>query len=65
LYSFYFKKKYSIENAEPLLLDPHGNFRNLTTRGFVFKLQNYTFSGHIVAVMALMEIPAIIVGLSS
>jgi hypothetical protein len=25
-------------------------------------MQNYTFSGHMVAVMALMEAPAIIVG---
>jgi hypothetical protein len=28
-------------------------------------MQNYTFSGHMVAVMALMEAPAIIVGVEN
>jgi hypothetical protein len=36
--------------------------RLLLATAVTFEMQKYTFSGHMVAVMALMEAPAIIIG---
>lgn len=64
LYSFFIlKKKYSIENAGAIAAT-YGSVSAVTfvTAVSFLELQNFTFSGHMVAVMALMEAPAIIVG---
>jgi hypothetical protein len=64
LYSFFIlKKKYSIENAGAIAAT-YGSVSAVTfvTAVSFLEIQNYTFSGHMVAVMALMEAPAIIVG---
>ncbi len=64
LYCFFIlKKKYSIENAGAIAAT-YGSVSAVTfvTAVSFLELQNFTFSGHMVAVMALMEAPAIIVG---
>lgn len=64
LYTFFIlKKKYDIENAGAIAAT-YGSVSAVTfvTAVSFLELQNYTFSGHMVAVMALMEAPAIIVG---
>ena len=64
LYSFFILKKYfSIENSGAIAA-AYGSVSAVTfvTAITFLEMQNYTFSGHMVAVMALMEAPAIIVG---
>lgn len=64
LYTFFIlKKKYSIENSGAIAA-AYGSVSAVTfvTAVSFLEVQNYTFSGHMVAVMALMEAPAIIIG---
>lgn len=64
LYTFFIlKKKYSIENSGAIAA-AYGSVSAVTfvTAISFLEIQNYNFSGHMVAVMALMEAPAIIVG---
>jgi len=64
LYSFFILKKFfSIENSGAIAA-AYGSVSAVTfvTAITFLEMQNYTFSGHMVAVMALMEAPAIIVG---
>lgn len=64
LYTFFIlKKKYSIENSGAIAA-AYGSVSAVTfvTAISFLEIQNYTFSGHMVAVMALMEAPAIIIG---
>lgn len=63
-YSFFILKKYfSIENSGAIAA-AYGSVSAVTfvTAVTFLEMQNYTFSGHMVAVMALMEAPAIIIG---
>ncbi|PKH66508.1 sodium-dependent bicarbonate transport family permease [Flavobacterium sp. ALD4] len=64
LYSFFIlKKHFSIDNSGAIAA-AYGSVSAVTfvTAITFLEMQNYTFSGHMVAVMALMEAPAIIVG---
>lgn len=64
LYSFFIlKKKLSIENSGAIAA-AYGSVSAVTfvTAVSFLEIQNLEFSGHMVAVMALMEAPAIIVG---
>jgi hypothetical protein len=64
LYTFFIlKRKFSIENAGAIAA-AYGSVSAVTfvTAVSFLEMQSYTFSGHMVAVMALMEAPAIIVG---
>lgn len=64
IYSFFFlKRKLSIENSGAIAA-AYGSVSAVTfvTTISFLELQNISFSGHMVAVMALMEAPAIIVG---
>jgi hypothetical protein len=64
LYTFFIlKKKYSIENSGAIAA-AYGSVSAVTfvTAISFLEIQKYTFSGHMVAVMALMEAPAIIIG---
>ncbi len=64
LYSFFIlKKKLSIENAGAIAA-AYGSISAVTfvTAVSFLEIQNIPFSGHMVAIMALMEAPAIIVG---
>lgn len=60
---FILKKKYSIENSGAIAA-AYGSVSAVTfvTAISFLEIQNYDFSGHMVAVMALMEAPAIIIG---
>ncbi|RTZ01240.1 sodium-dependent bicarbonate transport family permease [Flavobacterium sp. RSP49] len=60
---FILKKKFSIENSGAIAA-AYGSVSAVTfvTAISFLEIQNYTFSGHMVAVMALMEAPAIIIG---
>lgn len=63
-YSFFIlKKHFNIENSGAIAA-AYGSVSAVTfvTAITFLEMQNYTFSGHMVAVMALMEAPAIIVG---
>jgi hypothetical protein len=57
------KRKFSIENSGAIAA-AYGSVSAVTfvTAVSFLEIQNYTFSGHMVAVMALMEAPAIIIG---
>ncbi|NBU80630.1 MAG: sodium-dependent bicarbonate transport family permease [Flavobacteriaceae bacterium] len=64
LYCFFIlKKKFSIENAGAIAA-AYGSVSAVTfvTAVTFLEIQKYTFGGHMVAVMALMEAPAIVVG---
>ena len=64
LYTFFIlKKKYTIENSGAIAA-AYGSVSAVTfvTAISFLEIQNYSFSGHMVAVMALMEAPAIIIG---
>jgi hypothetical protein len=64
LYTFFIlKKKFSIDNSGAIAA-AYGSVSAVTfvTAVSFLEMQNYSFSGHMVAVMALMEAPAIIVG---
>jgi hypothetical protein len=64
LYSFFILKRYfSIENSGAIAA-AYGSVSAVTfvTAITFLEMQSYTFSGHMVAVMALMEAPAIIIG---
>jgi hypothetical protein len=64
LYTFFIlKRKFSIENSGAIAA-AYGSVSAVTfvTAISFLEIQNYTFSGHMVAVMALMEAPAIIIG---
>jgi hypothetical protein len=64
LYTFFIlKRKYSIENSGAIAA-AYGSVSAVTfvTAISFLEIQNYNFSGHMVAVMALMEAPAIIIG---
>lgn len=64
LYTFFIlKKKFSIDNSGAIAA-AYGSVSAVTfvTAVSFLEMQNYAFSGHMVAVMALMEAPAIIVG---
>ncbi|MFV8440654.1 sodium-dependent bicarbonate transport family permease [Flavobacterium sp. LB2P44] len=60
---FILKKKFSIENSGAIAA-AYGSVSAVTfvTAISFLEIQNYSFSGHMVAVMALMEAPAIIIG---
>ena len=60
---FILKRKFSIENSGAIAAS-YGSVSAVTfVTGVSFlEIQKYTFGGHMVAVMALMEAPAIIVG---
>lgn len=60
---FILKKRYSIENSGAIAA-AYGSVSAVTfvTAISFLEIQNYDFSGHMVAVMALMEAPAIIIG---
>ncbi|MFV8368109.1 sodium-dependent bicarbonate transport family permease [Flavobacterium sp. LB2R40] len=60
---FILKKRYSIENSGAIAA-AYGSVSAVTfvTAISFLEIQNYSFSGHMVAVMALMEAPAIIIG---
>jgi len=63
VYSFFIlKRKFSIENAGAIAA-AYGSVSAVTfvTAISFLEIQKYTFSGHMVAIMALMEAPAIIV----
>lgn len=65
VYTFFIlKKKFSIENAGAIAA-AYGSVSAVTfvTTISFLEMQGITFGGHMVAVMALMEAPAIIVGL--
>ncbi|RTY86490.1 sodium-dependent bicarbonate transport family permease [Flavobacterium sp. RSP15] len=64
LYTFFIlKKKFSIENSGAIAA-AYGSVSAVTfvTAISFLEIQSYNFSGHMVAVMALMEAPAIIIG---
>lgn len=64
LYTFFIlKEKYTIENSGAIAA-AYGSVSAVTfvTAISFLEIQNYSFSGHMVAVMALMEAPAIIIG---
>ncbi|WP_264521549.1 sodium-dependent bicarbonate transport family permease [Flavobacterium sp. N1994] len=64
LYCFFIlKRKFSIENAGAIAA-AYGSVSAVTfvTAVAFLEIQKYTFGGHMVAVMALMEAPAIVVG---
>ncbi|RTZ03904.1 sodium-dependent bicarbonate transport family permease [Flavobacterium bomense] len=64
LYTFFIlKKKFSIENSGAIAA-AYGSVSAVTfvTAVSFLEIQSYNFSGHMVAVMALMEAPAIIIG---
>jgi hypothetical protein len=64
LYTFFIlKKRMGIENAGAIAA-AYGSVSAVTfvTAASFLEIQNYTFSGHMVAIMALMEAPAIILG---
>ncbi|WP_026710685.1 sodium-dependent bicarbonate transport family permease [Flavobacterium filum] len=64
LYTFFIlKKKLSIENSGAIAA-AYGSVSAVTfvTAVSFLEIQNLTFNGHMVAVMALMEAPAIIIG---
>jgi hypothetical protein len=64
LYTFFIlKRKFSIENSGAIAA-AYGSVSAVTfvTAISFLEIQNYSFSGHMVAVMALMEAPAIIIG---
>ncbi len=64
LYCFFIlKKKFSIDNSGAIAA-AYGSVSAVTfvTAITFLEIQKYTFSGHMVAVMALMEAPAIVVG---
>lgn len=64
LYCFFIlKRKFSIENSGAIAA-AYGSVSAVTfvTAVAFLEIQKYTFSGHMVAVMALMEAPAIVVG---
>jgi hypothetical protein len=64
LYTFFIlKRKFSIDNAGAIAA-AYGSVSAVTfvTAVSFLEMQDYTFSGHMVAVMALMEAPAIIIG---
>jgi len=64
LYTFFIlKRKFSIENAGAIAA-AYGSVSAVTfvTAVSFLEIQKYSFSGHMVAVMALMEAPAIIIG---
>ncbi|WP_281238921.1 MULTISPECIES: sodium-dependent bicarbonate transport family permease [Flavobacterium] len=64
LYTFFIlKRKFSIDNAGAIAA-AYGSVSAVTfvTAVSFLEMQDYAFSGHMVAVMALMEAPAIIVG---
>lgn len=64
LYTFFIlKKKYSVENSGAIAA-AYGSVSAVTfvTAISFLEIQKYTFSGYMVAVMALMEAPAIIIG---
>ncbi|WP_309613736.1 sodium-dependent bicarbonate transport family permease [Flavobacterium sp.] len=64
LYCFFIlKRKFSIENAGAIAA-AYGSVSAVTfvTAVTFLEIQKYTFGGHMVAVMALMEAPAIVVG---
>jgi hypothetical protein len=60
---FILKRKFSIENSGAIAA-AYGSVSAVTfvTAVTFLEMQKYTFSGHMVAVMALMEAPAIIIG---
>ncbi|MFV8344698.1 MULTISPECIES: sodium-dependent bicarbonate transport family permease [Flavobacterium] len=60
---FILKRKFSIENSGAIAA-AYGSVSAVTfvTAVTFLEIQKYTFSGHMVAVMALMEAPAIIIG---
>ncbi|PWA10454.1 sodium-dependent bicarbonate transport family permease [Flavobacterium laiguense] len=60
---FILKQKFSIENSGAIAA-AYGSVSAVTfvTAVTFLEIQKYTFSGHMVAVMALMEAPAIIIG---
>ncbi len=64
LYAFFIlKRKLSIENSGAIAAT-YGSVSAVTfvTAVSFLEIQNQTFGGHMVAVMALMEVPAIVVG---
>ncbi|WP_154856615.1 sodium-dependent bicarbonate transport family permease [Cyclobacterium xiamenense] len=64
LYTFFIlKKRMGIENSGAIAA-AYGSVSAVTfvTAASFLEIQNYTFSGHMVAIMALMEAPAIILG---
>jgi uncharacterized protein len=64
IYSFFLlKRKFSTENAGAIAAS-YGSVSAVTfvTAVAFLEIQKYTFGGHMVAIMALMEAPAIIVG---
>lgn len=64
LYTFFIlKRRFSIENSGAIAA-AYGSVSAVTfvTAISFLEIQNYSFSGHMVAVMALMEAPAIIIG---
>ncbi len=64
LYCFFIlKRKFSIENSGAIAA-AYGSVSAVTfvTATTFLEIQKYTFGGHMVAIMALMEAPAIIVG---
>lgn len=64
LYTFFIlKRKFSIDNSGAIAA-AYGSVSAVTfvTAISFLEIQNYSFSGHMVAVMALMEAPAIIIG---
>ena len=64
IYAFFIlKRKFSIDNASAIAA-AYGSVSAVTfvTAVSFLEMQSYTFSGHMVAVMALMEAPAIIIG---
>jgi len=60
---FILKRKFSVENSGAIAAS-YGSVSAVTfvTAVSFLEIQKYTFGGHMVAVMALMEAPAIIVG---
>ena len=60
---FILKRKFSIENSGAIAA-AYGSVSAVTfvTAISFLEIQKYTFSGHMVAIMALMEAPAIIIG---
>ncbi|PIF62618.1 MULTISPECIES: sodium-dependent bicarbonate transport family permease [Flavobacterium] len=60
---FILKQKFSVENSGAIAA-AYGSVSAVTfvTAVTFLEIQKYTFSGHMVAVMALMEAPAIIIG---
>lgn len=64
LYTFYIlKRKLSIEDSGAIAA-AYGSVSAVTfvTATSFLEIQNFTFNGHMVAVMALMEAPAIVIG---